>query len=191
MYLFFDTETADLPKRWNAPKYDPSNWPRIVQLAWILSDREGAEQGCGNELVIPEGFVITAGAYDKHGISTAHARRHGRPLDDVLAEFARAVQQTSTLIAHNVSFDVNVVGAEFIRTGMKNVVDKKIHCCTMKESTEYCRLPGRHGFKWPTLTELYTHLFHQPFDHAHDALADCRACMRCFFQLQQLGVLKR
>ena len=41
MYLFFDTETTGLPKRWNAPVTDVDNWPRLVQLAWITYDNQG------------------------------------------------------------------------------------------------------------------------------------------------------
>ena len=41
MYLFFDTETTGLPKRWNAPVTDLENWPRLVQLAWIMYDDRG------------------------------------------------------------------------------------------------------------------------------------------------------
>ena len=39
-YLFFDTETTGLPKNWKAPVTDTENWPRIVQIAWILSTKE-------------------------------------------------------------------------------------------------------------------------------------------------------
>ena len=34
MYLFFDTETTGLPKRWNAPVTDLENWPRSFAGAW-------------------------------------------------------------------------------------------------------------------------------------------------------------
>jgi len=35
MYLFFDTETTGLPKKWKAPITDLDNWPRLVQLAYL------------------------------------------------------------------------------------------------------------------------------------------------------------
>lgn len=41
MYLFFDTETTGLPRDWNAPVTDLNNWPRMVQIGWILCDNEG------------------------------------------------------------------------------------------------------------------------------------------------------
>jgi hypothetical protein len=41
MYLFFDTETTGLPKNWKAPVTDLNNWPRLVQLAFLLFDNNG------------------------------------------------------------------------------------------------------------------------------------------------------
>ena len=39
MYLFFDTETTGLPKRWKCTVNETlENWPRLVQLAWIMYD---------------------------------------------------------------------------------------------------------------------------------------------------------
>jgi len=41
MYLFFDTETTGLPRNWNAPVHNTQNWPRMVQIAWIIYDDGG------------------------------------------------------------------------------------------------------------------------------------------------------
>ena len=38
MYLFFDTETTGLPRSWKAPITDSNNWPRLVQIAWLVFD---------------------------------------------------------------------------------------------------------------------------------------------------------
>ena len=43
MYLFFDTETTGLPKNWKAPVTDLNNWPRLVQLAYLLYDTSDQE----------------------------------------------------------------------------------------------------------------------------------------------------
>ena len=45
MFLIFDTETTGLPKRWNAPLTDSDNWPRCIQIAWQLHDKNGALLG--------------------------------------------------------------------------------------------------------------------------------------------------
>lgn len=62
--------------------------------------------------------------------------------------------------------------------------------CTMKSATDYCKLPGKKGFKAPRLSELHQVLFGTDFDHAHNALADVEATARCFWELKKRGVIK-
>lgn len=190
MYLFFDTETAGLPRRWNAPLSQLSNWPRMVQVGWILCDEQGAVVSKGCRLIRPDGFVIPPDAVARHGITTEYALEHGEALQPVLEDFHRVVGGSDVLVAHNIEFDLKVVGAEFLRGKLENVLEVKPHRCTMKEATNFCQIPGRYGFKWPTLTELHTKLFSQGFTDAHDALADCDACMRCYFALKDRKAIK-
>ena len=58
MFLFFDTETTGLPQRWNAPVTDVDNWPRLVQLAWIMCDDKGNIIEERSDIIKPEGFSI-------------------------------------------------------------------------------------------------------------------------------------
>jgi DNA polymerase III subunit epsilon len=190
MYLFFDTETAGLPRDGNAPATDVDNWPRLVQLGWVACDADGQETAAREALIKPQGFVIAAAASQVHGITTAQALQDGVALRPVLAEFVAAVQAAAVLVGHNISFDVQVLHAELIRAGLPNVFAGKRRHCTMKETADFCRLPGPRGYKWPTLTELYTKLFREPFRGAHGALADTRACTECFFKLRELAVFR-
>jgi len=189
MYLFFDTETSDLPRSWTAPLSEVNNWPRIVQVAWITCDSEENIIECQTRLIKPDGFEIAAGAYQTHGISTEFARENGEALLPVLDELAATINSSSVLVAHNIDFDATIVAAEFIRSGRANPIASKTRHCTMKESTEYCQLPGNYGFKWPTLSELHTLLFGKDFKGAHDAAADCLACMNCYFRLKAIGII--
>ena len=93
------------------------------------------------------------------------------------------------LIAHNIQFDEKILGAELLRTGCPNLVETKERQCTMQGATNYCRLPGPYGYKWPTLQELYLKLFNERFEGAHRALIDVRACARCYFELRRLKVM--
>ncbi len=187
MYIFFDTETSGLPKRWDAPASDFNNWPRIVQLAWVCCDENGNQTSEQVRLIKPDGFTIEPGAAKVHGISTQYAIENGEPLEPILKEFGAAVEASSLLVAHNIDFDRKIAGAEFLRASLPNVLDDIRRSCTMTESTNYCKLPGRYGYKWPTLDELHRKLFNKSFSGAHDASADCAACMRCFFKLKELG----
>jgi len=190
MFLFFDTETNGLPQDWTAPVTDVANWPRLVQIAWLRCNAEGGKVNSQEYTIKPEGFVISRQAANVHGITTKRALAEGVELKPVLVEFAEAAQTSNVLVAHNVDFDEKIVGAELIRAEMANVLAAKKRRCTMKESVDYCRLPGRRGYKWPTLTELHEVLFGEPFSGAHGALSDAEACMRCFFRLRELGVLR-
>lgn len=189
MQLFFDTETTGLPSRRNAPATDYHSWPRMVQLAWLMTDEHGYELSSAEHIIRPAGFVIPPEATKIHGITTDVALDRGTELATVLDEFQEALYEASTVLAHNMSFDERVVGSEFIRAGRRNLIEGKKRVCTMKSSTRYCGLPGRHGYKWPTLTELHMHLFGESFEDEHHALADVRACVRCYQELKRLKIM--
>lgn len=189
MYLFFDTETTGIPRNYRAPVEDLDNWPRLVQLAWLLADGHGYEVSAAEFIVRPDGFVIPDDAARVHGISTERARREGAALADVLAGVAAGIGNATTLVAHNMSFDEKILGAEFLRAGLPNPLTGKERLCTMQAGTDVCRLPGPYGFKWPKLQELHRALFEESFSGEHQALADVRACARCFFELQRRGTI--
>ncbi len=188
MYLFFDTETTGLPKNWKAPVTDLENWPRLVQLAWLLYDSKNQEIKRANRIIIPEGFIIPTEASNVHGISTDRAIEEGIDLSEALGEFTKVLSEANFLIAHNISFDEMIIGAEFLRKETKNRLNDIPKICTMKTTTNICKIPGRYGNKWPNLTELHQHLFQRGFEGAHDALADVKACADCFFELKKTGM---
>ena len=189
IYLFFDTETTGLPKNWKAPVTDTENWPRIVQIAWILSSKESGRIESKDYIIKPEGFLIPKESSNVHGITTEQANNDGIALSEVLLEFEEVMSQSNCLVGHNINFDEKVLGAEFIRKGFKNDFFDKQRLCTMQGSTQYCQLPGRYGFKWPTLTELHNILFGQDFEDAHDAAGDINATEKCFWRLRELRVI--
>lgn len=190
MYLFFDTETTGLPDNYNAPINDLNNWPRLVQLAWVIYDENAEEKAGENFIIKPEGFIIPKEASSVHGITTEKANEEGRPLIEILEKFANVVRDSKLLIAHNMNFDEKIMGAEFLRKNINHDLFDTVRFCTMHESTDFCQLPGNFGdYKWPRLAELHTKLFGKNFKNAHDALADVNACARCFFELINRGVI--
>ena len=190
MYLVFDTETTGLPRDYNAPMSDVDNWPRLVQLAWQLHDAKGNLISNHNYIIRPEGFTIPYNAEKVHGISTKRALAEGHDLKQILGIFEGDVRQAQHLVGHNVEFDINVVGSEYLRAGA--TMPLTINQLDTKDiSTEFCAIPGGRGgkFKWPTLTELHHKLFGKGFGDAHDAAYDVDATARCFFGLISHGVL--
>lgn len=191
MYLVFDTETTGLPKNFNAPLTDSDNWPRMVQIAWQLHDEDGTLLENQDYLIKPEGFDIPFNASRIHGISTKMAREEGRDLLEVLEEFRSVLEKTKTGVGHNVEFDYNIVGAEFLRSGLVNPLPKIESADTMILGTNYCKLGSGHNGKWksPKLTELYEILFKNKFDEAHNAAADVNATAQIFFEMMRLNII--
>lgn len=190
-YLFFDTETTGLPKNWNAPVTDLSNWPRLVQLAFVYY-KDGFEVERKDYIIKPEGFVIPDDVLKVHGITNGIANRDGVLLQTVLSEFANLIMQTDFLVAHNMSFDQMIVGAEFLRKGLPNYFDKKTTICTKEISTNFCAIPSSSGFKefkWPKLSELHIKLFGKDFTNAHNAMVDVEATAKCFWEMKNKGII--
>ena len=199
MYLIFDTETTGLPKNWKAPITDTDNWPRCVQIAWQLHDEMGELIEDQNYLIKPDDYEIPYESQKIHGISTELAIKEGASLREVLEKFNSSIKKSSFVIGHNIDFDINVIGCEFYRTGIENILNnvKFLDTCT-EETALLCKLPGGRGgkFKLPTLIELHEFLFKQSFKEAHNASADVEATARCFLELvrnkqfseDQLGV---
>jgi DNA polymerase III subunit epsilon len=190
MLLFFDTETTGLPKNYKAPITDLNNWPRLVQLAYLLYDADGNLISSKDYLIKPDGFTIPEGASRIHGITTERAINFGIPIATVLSQFNDLVNKCEVMVAHNISFDEKIVGSELIRNGMANTLALKKKICTMQSTTDFCAISGYYGNKWPKLSELHYKLFNIGFDEAHDASVDIKATAKCFWELKRRGILK-
>ena len=190
-YLFFDTETTGIPKDYKAPCTNTDNWPRLIQLGWLLTDAAGRILSEGNHIVRPDGFEIPKAASDVHGITTDFALENGKPLLDVIFTFGADLNQADCVVGHNLDYDLHIVGAEYVRLGYDSrIMFARPTLCTMQATIQFCNIPGRFGPKWPKLMELYTKLFGQEFDGAHDAMADIIATKDCFFELIRRGVVR-
>ena len=109
--FFFDTETTGLPRRWDAPLRDLDNWPRMVQLAWLLCDEAGNEFAYTSRIIRPEGFTIPAEAARVHGITTERALAEGIALAEAIDEVLPHIEKAVCAVAHNISFDEKILGA--------------------------------------------------------------------------------
>lgn len=188
MKLFFDTETTGKANFKCAPNH-PSQ-PRIVQLAALLIGDDGEEHGAINVIIKPEGCTIPSEAAAIHGITTEKALACGVPIVSALSVFSNLLHLADLLVAHNIDFDDLVVSSDLTRlpnAGAQKCFERMGTIgkfCTMKSTTQICRLPGNYGdFKWPKLTEAHKHLFGTDIEGAHDAMNDVRACARVYFEI--------
>lgn len=190
MILFFDTETTGLPKNWSAPTTDLNNWPRLVQLAYLIYDYDGNLILSSNEIILPDGFTIPKEASNIHGITAEIANYRGREIGVVFETFLIHLKRAEVLVAHNMAYDEKIIGAELIRLGEENIVGNKKRICTMTSTVDLCKIDGPHGHKWPKLAELHRYLFNHDFEGAHDALIDIEATAKCFWELVSIGIIK-
>lgn len=171
MYAFVDTETTGLPQG--------GVQPRIVSIAWIVADRFDRPRAARGAIVRPEGFAIPAAATAIHGITTERARRDGRALAAVLAEFAAdlAAHGVRGIVAHNLAYDRPVIDAEYARLGQASPLPALEGLCTMRAARR--AWPGERS----GLGAVHERLFGAVVEGAHEAEADVRACCRIFFSL--------
>ena len=189
-FLFFDTEAIGFPRKWNAPASDTFNWPRMTQLAWIVFDNKKKPLHSAHYLIQPEGFEIPVEAEEAQGITTKMAKEEGAPLEQALNEFNAAIRDATYVVSHNMAFNENIVGAEFVRKAINHPLHNSERYCTMRESTHFCKLPGkRGGYKWPTLNELYFKLYGKRYKASNNALVDAKVCAVCFFRLVDIEAI--
>lgn len=182
--LFTDTETTG---KWDfKASVDAPHQPHIIQLAAIL-DRDGRDATEFETLVhLPADVRIDEGALRTHGITAARALEEGMPLREALTIFQNMVSAADLLVCHNTDFDLKVLLAAYARAGLISHIPSMRQYCTMRASTDVCRIPGKYGYKWPKLDEAYRVLVDPSgFEGAHSALADVRACRALYYALQQ------
>lgn len=201
--LFFDTETTGLPRNFDEPYTNDKNWPRLVQLSWILEDTDTSEVSEHDFIIKPDGFIIPFSSTKIHHITHGRAERTGKAIKEVLLKFDLDLLQADLLVGHNIEFDKNIVAAEFYRlkknnrggigTGNIHQIIKhllsKPEFCTMLNGTNYTKIevPYQDEYKWPKLAELYRHFFGHDFKGAHNSLADIRATRECFWEMERLN----
>jgi len=180
----------DYQKNWKASYKDTNNWPRLVQIAWIVSDELGNIIIKKSFIVKPDNFIIPKEASDIHRITTEMAIKNGEDIRSVLKLFNDAISQSEYIVAHNISYDINIVASELFRLNIDSDIFDKEQICTMEQTTNYCAISGPYGYKWPKLSELHYKLFHSSFSEAHDASVDIDITFKCFSELIKKQIIK-
>ncbi|MDE0884715.1 MAG: 3'-5' exonuclease [Myxococcota bacterium] len=190
--LLFDTETTGMVVR-DRPPQDPAQ-PNLVQLGMLLVETEDWTPRARHSMLVrlPEGARIEEGAKKAHGISEEDCARYGVPVMVAASLFNQLCLQAEVIVAHNMAFDRSIMQTALHRLGDKPDRMKDVRLvCTMQESTDLLKLPGRFGsYKWPSLAEAYTYFTKQELVGAHDALVDTEACLAVFQGLIEKSVVQ-
>lgn len=196
MRLVIDTETTGLPD-WKLPADHPSQ-PRIAALAMILMTDEGRVVDVHHQLVRPDGWDMPEEAGRVNGLTVELLAEHGRDMSRGLDRYDQYLDEFPGLIlvGHHVRFDAKMIRGELRRAGREDRFEDSNIFCTMKASTDICKLPptnkmmaaGRRGHKPPNLVEALRLLCGQDLPDAHDCLADALAARQLYVALMKRGV---
>jgi DNA polymerase-3 subunit epsilon len=194
LIMVYDTETTglwDFKANWNAP-----HQPHLVQLGYKIYDFEGNtifEIGhLVNSTIMPNWGGIDPGAYEAHHIKEELLPQWGWSPEDSMSLFQRWANRCCLHIAHNDDYDFKVMQLFALRCGWDPNIFPGDRFCTMKFTTNICKVPNPKGFgnKWPKLIEAYRHFFGKDFEDAHNALADVNACAAIYWHLVKLELVR-
>ena len=197
--IIFDLETCGLPETkgltfgvYPTPSdISKYNNARIVQWSWSLHENDGSSVLDEDYIIKPnfDEFRITNS--EIHGITEQKARVQGKPFDEILQKFMTQVGSATTIVAHNVNVDKNVLLSEPYRRSKNTeieILNTKIWKCTMERGKVLCGLRASNKLKPPKLKELMHALgikeeAGRPF---HNSKHDVYYTSKCYFAEQVL-----
>ena len=149
---------------------------RVVTAFVGVLDADGRQVAARNWLADP-GVPIPEGATAVHGVTTEHARLHGRPAREVITEITSALRsllgQGIPVVAYNASYDFSLLSYEAARHGILPLDDPSPVIDPLVIDKAYDRY--RRGRR--TLEVVAAH-YAVALDDAHEASADAIAAGR-------------
>lgn len=185
MYLIFDSSANGKPKSYKAPLDDLFNWPRLLHLSWIILGKDLKPINDYDCLIKPKGYNASDDALKLHHITAVDLEAKGHDINDVLTQFSESLNMCQYVFAHNLNYNEGIVGSEYYRASKASPLIAADKYCLMHEGTYYCKLPGKRGYKWPSLQEMHTIVFKQGYTPSSNARADVIAATRCFIALKR------
>ena len=200
--LVFDTETTGLPPKTKSMKIeDLDYWPHVVQFSYIVYDTESHSIIKIKDSIIKIPIVMCQEVIDIHGITNEMSQESTCYIENVLEEFCYYFEDVECVVAHNLSFDLNMIkiqlmrltvrenDAEVFKSILKSINSTKQNVyCTMANSTKLCNLKvlskfGNYYTKFPKLSELHFELFGVVPQNLHNSMNDVIICLRCYYKL--------
>lgn len=190
-FVFIDTETTGLPRDEYASPYAVDEWPRIVQMSWIIADSTKRVFLKRDYIIRPEGFIIPYKAVKIHGIDTNKAMREGYPIQQVLNTFIADCSGVDYVVGYNINFDERVVDAELIRAGLPLIMEDMSSICVMRHHGVFANFGDGARDHYPSLGDLYLDYFSRFMPNAHNSLADVQATMEIFWAMREKEIYNR
>ena len=161
-------------------------YPEIIQISWVLTNRECVVLK-KNSFIIDTPFLKTNNSSEFVNINFDVARKVNFSLTHALKKLTEDIKICDYVVAHNIEFDIEILGHYFVKTYGANPFSKKKMICTMKSTVNFCKIPNNYGYKYPKLSELYFSLFGYQVKNSHNAEVDVLHTLECFKKLKALG----
>ncbi len=189
MILLYDISANGMPKNYSAPWSDSFSWPRMIHIAWLEYDEQGKLQAQHDHLIRPDNWDLSEKMEKHHHVSLQELQDNGENLVDVLEEMKKSIDSNKYLFSFNEAYNRNILAAEFMRKNIDHRLFQTESFCLMRETTYFCKIPGKKGYKWPTLQELHTKIFGSRYKGGNNAKIDLIALTKCFNHLWTNGHL--
>ncbi len=184
-FLVVDSETSDLPKKWDLPYDAPNNWPHILQVAWIIFNKKGKEIKRENHYINIKDVKISKVSQNVHHLDYNFLTLNGNDRNEVMQKLAVDLEIYQPLIiGHFVELDFHLICVEFYRENIKSCISELPLFCTMMASKPYIKNPS---LKYLKLNRFYKTLFNKRPEILHDAIVDAELTSEIFFHLLKIN----
>lgn len=192
MYLIFDCSALSGYTDYKANFTEVDSWPRLIHISWILLDENYKPIEDFDCIPNDSDIIIDSKSMSKAHIDADDIQKKGSPMATILDNFSASVEKAEYIFAHNLNYNENLVGAEYVRAKKSiNLFSNKNRYCLMEEGTYYCKIPTKGGkYKFPTLPELHATCFGQTYGPVGNARSDVIAAARCFIKMKKIGQLE-
>jgi len=172
----FDTETTGLILNRTVRQ---GVWPEVIEFSSATIDWDTCEELGDYTTLIKPAARITEEITKRTGITNDMVFASPQ-FRDVSDRIKFILEGSDLVIAHNASFDVEMIDMEFEK--MRQRIEWPRSLCTVEQTI------GMEGRRL-TLGELHEKLFGMKHEGAHRADADVRALLRCVIRLKEDGYL--
>ena len=188
--LFLNTETTGLPGKniKNITEDNINKWPNLVTLHYKIGTYDNENKKIiidkSNYLLIkPDKYKISEEAVNIHHITTKYATENGIEIKDVLSTLFDDIKlnKIKIIIGHNISFDLNILNAEFIR----NKIEYNFEKFKIIDIMTF-----HHKFDYLKLDDLHIKLFDRQFKKSHPRKSNINIIIKCFDYLYTCHVEK-